>query len=100
MATKKKSQWPKVEKGSHLTVTTYEDGKTELAWDDEQLLADVRAALDSLGKPEVTVKKKKAKSIPEEVVHTYDDERLVSNLDKKQRTTSRAKITAKKKTNV
>jgi len=35
----------KVVKGSHLTVTTYADGKTALEWDDEALLRDVRAAL-------------------------------------------------------
>jgi hypothetical protein len=36
---------PKVVKGSHLTVTTYPDGRTELEWDDEALMRDVRAAL-------------------------------------------------------
>ena len=36
---------PTVVKGSHLTVTTYPDGRTELVWDDEALLNDVRAAL-------------------------------------------------------
>lgn len=36
---------PKVEKGSHLTVTTYPDGRTELQWDDEALLRDVQKAL-------------------------------------------------------
>lgn len=36
---------PTVVKGSHLTVTTYPDGKTSLEWDDEALLRDVRAAL-------------------------------------------------------
>ena len=36
---------PKVEKGSHLTVTTYPDGRTELAWDDAALLKDVQNAL-------------------------------------------------------
>ena len=36
---------PKVEKGSHLTVTTYPDGRTELEWDDEALLRDVQNAL-------------------------------------------------------
>jgi hypothetical protein len=36
---------PTVVKGSHLTVTTHSDGKTTLAWDDEALLNDVRAAL-------------------------------------------------------
>lgn len=36
---------PRVDKGSHLTVTTYPDGRTELVWDDEALLRDVRMAL-------------------------------------------------------
>jgi hypothetical protein len=36
---------PKVEKGSHLTVTTYPDGRTELEWDDAALLKDVQNAL-------------------------------------------------------
>lgn len=34
-----------VVKGSHLTVTTYPDGKTELVWDDDALLRDVQNAL-------------------------------------------------------
>ena len=37
--------WPKIVQGSHLTVKTFEDGKTELIWDDEALLRDVRNAL-------------------------------------------------------
>ena len=39
------SSWPRVKQGSHLTVRTYEDGHTELEWDDEALLKDVRAAI-------------------------------------------------------
>lgn len=35
----------KVVKGSHLTVTTYPDGRTELEWDDEALARDVREAI-------------------------------------------------------
>jgi hypothetical protein len=47
MATrKKKEQDPSgVVKGSHLTVTTFPDGKTILEWDDEALLRDVQKAL-------------------------------------------------------
>ncbi len=48
MATKKKKAEVTeavVVKGSHLTVTTYPDGRTELEWDDEALMRDVRAAL-------------------------------------------------------
>jgi YD repeat-containing protein len=36
---------PTVTKGSHLTVTTYPDGRTELEWDDEALLSEVRNAI-------------------------------------------------------
>lgn len=54
MATRKKktetnnntlTEWPIVNKGSHLTVKTFEDGRTELIWDDEALLKDVQNAL-------------------------------------------------------
>lgn len=34
-----------VVKGSHLTVTTYPDGKTVLEWDDDALMRDVQNAL-------------------------------------------------------
>jgi hypothetical protein len=34
-----------VVKGSHLTVITFSDGRTELIWDDEALLKEVRAAI-------------------------------------------------------
>jgi hypothetical protein len=37
--------WPKISQGSHLTVKTYEDGKTELIWDDAALTRDVQKAL-------------------------------------------------------
>lgn len=36
---------PTVVVGSHLTVITHPDGKTELLWDDDALLRDVRAAI-------------------------------------------------------
>jgi YD repeat-containing protein len=47
MATPKKSKekWPRVVRGSHLTVTTHQDGSTELVWDDEALLQEVRTAI-------------------------------------------------------
>lgn len=53
---------PKVEKGSHLTVTTYPDGRTELQWDDEALLRDVRDAIlkaESTIPAKTTTRKKK-----------------------------------------
>ena len=37
--------WPIINQGSHLTVKTFEDGRTELVWDDEALIKDVRAAI-------------------------------------------------------
>jgi hypothetical protein len=65
MATKTKKTtdaWPKIVTGSHLTVTTYEDGRTELEWDHEALLRDVRDAVEnyeeSQSKPKRTRKKK------------------------------------------
>jgi YD repeat-containing protein len=42
---KKDTVWPKVVKGNHLTVTTHENGQTELEWDDEALLLEVREAI-------------------------------------------------------
>lgn len=45
MATKKKTTYPIVEQGSHLTVTIHENGYRELKWDDEALLRDVRDAI-------------------------------------------------------
>lgn len=38
-------KWPKVEIGTHLTVTKYEDGTTILKWDDEALLNEVKNAI-------------------------------------------------------
>ena len=69
MATKKKtSTEPTVVKGSHLTVTTYPDGRTELEWDDAALMRDVTEAIDSYNlnnmkpsvKAKVATRKKKA----------------------------------------
>lgn len=36
--------WPKMQQGTHLTVKTFEDGKTELIWDWDALVSEVRAA--------------------------------------------------------
>jgi hypothetical protein len=62
---KKKEQDPSgVVKGSHLTVTTFSDGRTVLEWDDEALLNDVRAAIlktESVLPVEAKTRKKKAK---------------------------------------
>ena len=50
MATKKPKNvasngWPKINQGTHLTVKTFEDGSTELIWDDEALLKEVQDAI-------------------------------------------------------
>ncbi len=70
MATRKKKEtnvdaggWPKIQQGTHLTVKTFEDGHTELVWDDEQLLKEVREAIASVKKP--AVKAKANKKVPE-----------------------------------
>lgn len=72
MATKKKTKLPdlsgitvpinekKVVKGSHLTVTTYPDGKTELEWDHDALLRDVQEAISSF-EDLVTITEEKVK---------------------------------------
>ena len=36
--------WPKIVQGTHLTVKTFEDGKTELIWDWDALVSEVRNA--------------------------------------------------------
>jgi len=63
MATRKKktdSNWPQVTVGSHLTVITYEDGSTELKWDDAALEREVREAIASVeGLQEVKPKRKR-----------------------------------------
>ena len=41
----KEKNEPTVVVGSHLTVITHPDGKTELIWDDEALLRDVSLAI-------------------------------------------------------
>ncbi len=56
-----------VVKGSHLTVTTYPDGRTELEWDDEALEREVREAIASVegagtAQPRRTRKKKNAEA--------------------------------------
>lgn len=62
MPNKDSGGWPKIQQGTHLTVKTFEDGRTELVWDDEQLLKEVREAILSIGSiVESTPKKKKKK---------------------------------------
>ena len=64
MATRKKNVdsgvWPKISQGSHLTVKTFEDGRTELVWDDEALMRDVQEAIASVSTetPKKGIKKK------------------------------------------
>ena len=74
MATRKKKEtgnvpsggWPKITQGTHLTVKTFEDGKTELVWDDEALLNEVRAATKSVEiKPAVKAKMARLKKVKE-----------------------------------
>ena len=62
MATKKLSNkpsggWPKINQGTHLTVKTFEDGSTELIWDDAQLLKEVQEAIASVETQQKPAKK-------------------------------------------
>jgi hypothetical protein len=57
---------PNVEIGSHLTVYTFQDGRTQLEWDDEALLRDVRNAILSVESNPAVKKKRKKKGIQNE----------------------------------
>ena len=57
---------PIVEIGSHLTVYTFQDGRTQLEWDDEALLRDVRNAILSVESTPAVKKKRKKKGIQNE----------------------------------
>jgi len=66
MATKKPKNvasdgWPKISQGTHLTVKTFEDGRTELVWDDAQLLKEVQEATASVKQIESVTPTKKTK---------------------------------------
>jgi hypothetical protein len=58
------SSLPTVVKGSHLTVTTFHDGSTELEWDWDALVKEVNEACASVElanmKPSVKAKSKKS----------------------------------------
>jgi hypothetical protein len=43
-------KWPKIDIGTHLTVTTYENGQTVLEWDDMALEKEVKEAIASVEK--------------------------------------------------
>lgn len=66
MATKKPRNaasggWPKISQGTHLTVKTFEDGRSELIWDDDQLLKEVQEAIASYEQIESVTPTKKTK---------------------------------------
>ncbi len=58
LANKSSGGWPKISQGTHLTVKTFEDGHTELVWDDEQLLKEVQEAIASVSTTEAKPKRK------------------------------------------
>ena len=67
MATSKKKSvnvpsggWPIINQGTHLTVKTFEDGRTELVWDWDALVKEVREACASV---EIKSKTKTKKSV-------------------------------------
>ena len=58
--------WPRISQGTHLTVKTFENGKTELIWDWDALVSEVRAAClkaESTIPVTVEAKPKKAKKV-------------------------------------
>lgn len=57
-----KTKWPKIDQGSHLTVKTFENGRTELVWDDEALTRDVKNAILSYESRIPVSETKKAKN--------------------------------------
>ena len=60
--------WPKINQGTHLTVKTFEDGHTELVWDDKQLAKEVKEAIASYEasiKPKAKKKSKILNSVEE-----------------------------------
>jgi len=52
-----------VQVGSHLTVSTYSDGRTELEWDWDALVKEVREACASVKPMKPAVKAKSKKSV-------------------------------------
>lgn len=46
-------------KGNHLTVTTFPNGRTELIWDDEALLNEVKSAILSVNQTDTNTTKHK-----------------------------------------
>ena len=48
LGNKESNGYPVISQGTHLTVKTFEDGSTELVWDDEQLEKEVREAIASV----------------------------------------------------
>lgn len=57
-----------VVKGSHLTVTTFSDGRTELVWDDDALLRDVQKAIADYEASQVAEEVKPKKTRKKKVV--------------------------------
>lgn len=63
MATKK-IKFPRVTKGTHLTVTEHQDGTVEMDWDWDKLVEEINQAISKIEKPKPkleVVKNKKSK---------------------------------------
>lgn len=77
-----------VTSGSHLTVTHYEDGTTDLKWDDAALLRDVQDAISSVSENRKVMYLDVGDLSPDEAV------KLVKTVEKK---VSAKRTSAKKK---
>ena len=73
MATRKQKNvnsevWPKINQGTHLTVKTFENGNTELIWDWDALVNEVREACASVKSMKPAVKTKANKKVKNESI--------------------------------
>lgn len=60
----KKISFPKVIKGSHVTITEHKDGTVDMEWDWEKLVEEINQAITKIDKPKPkleVIKNKKSK---------------------------------------
>jgi hypothetical protein len=69
-----------VTKGSHLTVFTYPDGRTELRWNDQALARDVALAIASVEQP---IAKKTSRRSSSKKVKLDQEPQLIKSKEKK-----------------
>jgi len=94
---KKIASEPKIVKGTHLTVTTYPNGKVELEWDWDALVQEVREACANVSnKP---AKKKAAPKKATAVVEAKPKAKTVAKKVAEPKTVEKPKTKRKTKEN-